>query len=306
MSNQTPKSSLALVKQLSRSIQQGLETGERYVELLNVLANDQDPAVLLDATKDLTKLDLTSDFVKLPEHYNFADYYLIFVDRLLGLLKAQNTRLQGDHNDLRMQIAELGEDVAFKFERRVETNEVCFADQEYHLALFSLDLDQRVLGFNSQTLVDFFVVNHRDQAAKDLQTAVAPLIKLAKFVQSELNFTIDLGILDTDNQFAYHLNQPNLHTTVIDKLFVATADTGYFLMNLPESNGAELELEDQVKLQIIFDPQAEEPQWFFMVQDQAGRVSFFDLLLNSNLIQTWYLDNRADLAIRPSNLGGLK
>lgn len=306
MSNQTPKSSLALMKQLSHSIKQGLETGERYVELLNVLANDQDPAVLLDATKDLTKFDLTSDYVKLPEHYNFADYYLIFIDRLLGLLKAQNTRLQGDHNDLRMQIAELGEDVAFKFERRIETNEVCFADQEYHLALFSLDLEHRVLGFNSQALVDFFVVNHSYQTANDLQTAVAPLINLAKFVQNELNFTIDLGILDTDNQFGYYLNRPDLHTTVIDKLFVATADTGYFLMNLPKSNGAELELEDQVKLQIKFDPQLEEPQWYFMVQDQASRVSFFDLLLNSDLIQKWYLDNRDDLAVRPSNLGGLK
>ena len=135
---------------------------------------------------------------------------------------------------------------------------------------------------------------------------MAPLINLAKFVQNELNFTIDLGILDTDNQFGYYLNRPDLHTTVIDKLFVATADTGYFLMNLPESNGAELELENQVKLQIKFDPQLEEPQWYFMVQDQASRVSFFDLLLSSDLIQKWYLDNRDDLAVRPSNLSGLK
>ena len=124
----------------------------------------------------------------------------------------------------------------------------------------------------------------------------------AHALHDDLNFVIDRGILGTSNQQHYDLAQPELSLTVIDRLFVATAETDYMLFNLPKNNGAELRLERQVNLDLSFDPDDYSQQWFFSVQDPDAQVSFFDLLLHYQLIRDWYLSNRDELAVKSDPL----
>ena len=161
----------------------------------------------------------------------------------------------------------------------------------------------RFFQFNNQALVNYFIVRAlKKHTDLELRDAVKPLIAFAQELATDLDFTINLGILNTDNAERFALARPDLDLTVIDRLFVATAENDYMLMNLPRNNGAELMLDQGIKLDIAFDPDDYSQQWFFAVKDPDSRVSFFDTLLHYNLIRQWYLNNRAELAVRSDKL----
>ena len=90
----------------------------------------------------------------------------------------------------------------------------------------------KLMQFNNRALVNYFIVYALKQHTDlELRDAVKPLIDFAKYLQKDLDFTIDLGILATANDRRFMLNKPELPLTVIDRLFVATADEDYMLMN---------------------------------------------------------------------------
>lgn len=70
---------------LAHSFEHGLEIGQHYVKLLTKLAQTEDAHDLLTATNDLVNLDLEDAFVKFPQHYQTADYYLLLMGRLLEM-----------------------------------------------------------------------------------------------------------------------------------------------------------------------------------------------------------------------------
>ena len=83
------------VQALSDSFKDVLSLGQRYVDLLDQLAQTKDAKNLLSATNKLAKLDLANAFIDFPPHYKAADYYLIFMDRLLKM-----------HGDTAVNVAE--------------------------------------------------------------------------------------------------------------------------------------------------------------------------------------------------------
>lgn len=158
------------------------------------------------------------------------------------------------------------------------------------------------MNFSNQALVDFFIVkqvnNYNDL---DLEEALAPLISFAKLLKDRLDFRIDLGMLSTSNQTVFGLQKPDLDMAVIDKLFIDTTETDYFLMSLPQNNGAQLNLDRGIKLQLGFDPEDYSQQWGFRVLDENERSSFFGILLHYPIVRDWYLKNRAALAIQTTH-----
>lgn len=292
------------VLELSKSIKSGLTLGEKYVSLLNQLASTKKSAELLDAMDQLAAIDLTNAFVKFPQHYEIADYYLLFMDRLLQLNQVAGVSLheEKDHS-LAMQLANFGEKVTFKFEMDEKQGGAFFCEQENHEPLFYINLDKKALRFSNRALVNFFIVREIEHYSDlDLAAAIKPLISLAHVLNDQLDFNIDLGILETANDFLARLNQPELDLKVIDKLFVETADSDYRLLNLPHNNGASLQLDRQVHIELGFDPDDYSRQWAFRVVDDEEEVSFFDVLLHYKLIRDWYLDNRDALAVRSDPL----
>lgn len=287
---------------LADSFKDVLKMGQKYVDLVDQLAQTEDPQEMLSATSQLVKLDLQNAFVDFPQHYQAADYYLIFMGRLLekhgidAVQVSENVR-----HEFIARIEPIADSDSFKF--MVNGDEAAFTEQGEQEPLFYLDLKNRLMQFDNRALVNYFIVraltSHSDL---DLRNAVKPLIAFANELQTDLDFTINLGILNTENGRSFNFVQPDLDLTVIDQLFVATAENDYMLMNLPKNNGAQLVLDQGIKLDIAFDPDDYSQQWFFAVNDPTAQVSFFDTLLHYHLIRKWYLDNRSALAVRSDKM----
>lgn len=289
---------------LAHSFEHGLEIGQHYVELLTKLAQTDDAHALVTATTELVNLNLENAFVKFPQHYQVADYYLILMGRLLEMHSSADFKITEDptSHHFYATISPLGEQVLFHFTKDSEGN-AAFTEVNGNELLFSLNLKHQMLRFNNEALINYFIIKGlKKYSDLDLRSAIKPLLLFAQALHDDLGFVIDRGILGTSNQQHYDLARPELSLTVIDRLFVATAETDYMLFNLPKNNGAELRLDRQVNLDLSFDPDDYSQQWFFSVQDPDDRVSFFDLVLHYQLIRDWYLNNRDELAVKSDPL----
>ena len=194
------------------------------------------------------------------------------------------------------------EDAIFKFV--VSNNgEAAFTEQTQQQPIFYMNLKQRLFQFNNRALVNYFIVyalkKHSDLELRD---AIKPLIEFANELADDLNFTINLGILNTANDQRFKLQKPDLQLTVIDRLFVKTGETDYMLMNLPHNSGAELLLDQGIKFDLSFDPDDYSQEWAFQVKDPGEQVSFFDILLHYTMVRQWYLADRDALAVRSERL----
>lgn len=303
--NQMLSSATDRVRSLSNSISQGLQIGQRYVELLNQLVSTTQPQELFSATQQLDELSLQNAFVKFPQHYQLADYYLLLMARLLEMNDINDLAIEENeiHHQLLAKIAPMEDQERFTFEVDPQNGGAFFAEQQSHEPLFYLNLQHRILKFSNQALVDFFIVRQAKRFSDlDLQAVVQPMIKFALLLEKQLNFVIDLGILETGNNARFRLKKPDLPLTIIDQLFVKTTDTDYMLLNLPHNNGAELRLDNHIRLQLAFDPDDYSQEWSFRVLDPEERFSFFDILLHYPLVSQWYLNNRDALAVRSDSL----
>lgn len=306
MSNeQMLQSATEKVQALSNSIADGLKIGEHYVDLLNELATEDDPQKLLDATIKLTQLDLSSPFVKLPQHYQIQDYYLLLMGRMMQLSNIDSMTVAEDERDhqLSMTCQHLGAEVQFRFEVDPDNGGAFFTEQAKHEPLFYINLDKAVVRFSNRALVNFFVIREIDRYSDlDIQAALKALTDFAAILHGQLDFTVDLGILNTSNDQVFPLQSPDLDLTVIDKLFVKTTDNDFMLLSMPQNNGAKLNLDRQIELSLFFDPDDYSKQWKFRVVDPQEQYSFFDILLHYEMIRNWYLDNREALAVRSDPL----
>lgn len=293
------------VQALSDSISSGLKIGQHYVDLLNQLATEDDPQELLDAAVALTKLDLSSPFVKLPQHYQVQDYYLLLMGRLLQLSNIDGMTLTEDERDHQLSLVSqhLGDEIQFRFELDPDNGGAFFTEQEKHEPLFYINLDKAVLRFSNRALVNFFVIREIGRYSDlDIQATLKSLTDFAAILHGQLSFTVDLGILNPDNDQVFPLQSPDLDLTVIDKLFVKTTDNDFMLLSMPQNNGAKLNLDRQIELSLFYDADDYSKQWKFRVVDPQGQYSFFDILLHYEMIRNWYLDNRESLAVRSDPL----
>lgn len=293
------------VQALSDSLTDGLRIGEQYVGLLNDLCQKTDPQDLLSAVMKLNKINLSSPFVKFPQHYEPADYYLLFMGRLLELGNIQGMTLEEDNVSHRLSMAcqHLSEETKFKFELDRNNGGAFFTEQEKHEPLFYISLEKKVLRFSNRALVNFFVIREAERYSDlDIQATLKILMDFTEILANELDFVNDLGILNPSNDVEFPLQAPELNKQIIDKLFVKTTDTDFMLLSMPKNNGALLNLDRQIRLTLFYDPDDYSQQWKFKVVDPDQQYSFFDVLLHYSIIREWYLNNREALAVRSDPL----
>lgn len=293
------------VQALSDSLTYGLRIGEQYVGLLNDLCQKTDPQDLLSAVMKLNKINLSSPFVKFPQHYEPADYYLLFMGRLLELGNIQGMTIEEDNVSHRLSMAcqHLSEETKFKFELDRNNGGAFFTEQEKHEPLFYINLEKKVLRFSNRALVNFFVIREAERYSDlDIQATLKILMDFTEILASELDFVNDLGILNPSNDVEFPLQAPELNKQIIDKLFVKTTDTDFMLLSMPKNNGALLNLDRQIRLTLFYDPDDYSQQWKFKVVDPDQQYSFFDVLLHYSIIREWYLNNREALAVRSDPL----
>lgn len=302
MTNKIENSPAARITALADSFKDVLKRGQQYVDLLDQLASTDQAEELLAAAGKLTEQDLHNAFIDFPQHYQAADYYMLFMGRLLEMHNVSSVTVDENHQHEFMATVDPLTDARFKFV--VGANgEAAFTEQHQEQPIFYMNLNQRLFQFNNRALVNYFIVyalkKHSDLELRD---AIKPLIEFANELADDLGFTINLGILNTANDQRFKLQQPDLQLTVIDRLFVKTGTTDYMLMNLPHNSGAELLLDQGIKFDLSFDPDDYSQEWAFAVKDPGEQVSFFDILLHYNMVRQWYLANRDALAVRSEQL----
>lgn len=303
MTNKIVTSPSERVLALSDSFKDILKLGQQYVDLLDQLAKTDEAEELLAAASKLIDFDLNNAFIDFPQHYQAADYYMLFMGRLLEMNSVTKVKIaENARHQFEAKIKALGDDNRFKFTVN-EDGAAAFTEEDQQQPLFYLNLKDRLLQFNNRALVNYFIVyalkKHTDLELRD---TVKPLVEFADELAEALDFTINLGILDTRNDQRFKLQQPDLQLTVVDRLFVKTAETDYMLMNLPHNSGAELLLDQNIKLDLSFDPDDYSQEWAFQVKDPHEQVSFFDLLLHYKLVRQWYLNDREALAVRSDRM----
>lgn len=293
----------------SENVKQGLRNGHQYVSLIDQLVDTTDNEALLEAATQLTTLQINSAYVQFPRQYQPRDYYLLFMGRLLEMHDNRSLAINSSQQTGELSAALLPIIGQAKFMYQLEQSEnggAYFVDTITSQKLFYINLERRMLRFNNRALVNLFVIElaqTQATAPETLEQAVYPLIAFTHYLKQDFGFSVDFGILDAANDTNYFLDRTGLQLTVIDKLFVETAETTYMLVNLSDRIGAKLQLEQDVSLELGVNPGPSKTQnWAFRVIDDREAVSFFDLLVRYPLIQNWYLANRDQLEVKSDPL----
>ncbi|NLR09629.1 MULTISPECIES: hypothetical protein [Lactobacillaceae] len=291
----------------NEAIKDGLQTGLTFTKLMDQLIRTTDPNELVDAATQLADFKLDSDYVTFPHQYSNADYYLLFMSRMLELHdQGSQVILQSrDHREeLTQQLTTLGDRGTFNF--RVETSEnggVFYRERATGQSLFYLNLERKMFRFNSHALTQLFIIDLHDTVpAETVKTSVQVLLDFARYLKEDYGYSVDFNILDAANRQNYAVRAADLPAGIVDRLFVAAAKNDYMLTNGVNGNGAEIALDEGVVVDIFNNQLAGQPEWVLTVHDDEQKISWFDVLLKYPFMRDWYLENLTDLEIKSDPL----
>ncbi|MFC6207990.1 hypothetical protein [Levilactobacillus tongjiangensis] len=284
------------------AIKSGLETGLKFTQLMDQLIKTNDADKLVAAATELANFTLDSDFVTFPHQYSNADYYLLFMSRMLELHdQGKNVILQSrDHREeLTQQLTPLGDRGTFNF--RVESSEnggVFYRERATGQSLFYLNLERKMFRFNSHALTQLFIIDLHDTVpAETVKTSVKILLDFARYLKEDYGYSVDFNILDAANRQNYAVRSADLPAGVVDRLFVTAAKNDYMLTNGVNGNGAEIQLDKGVVVDIFNNQLEGQPEWVMTVHDDEQKISWFDVLLKYPFMRDWYLEDLTDLEI---------
>ncbi|GHP12876.1 hypothetical protein YK48G_03010 [Lentilactobacillus fungorum] len=308
MSNESESTKTMTTGQLLTSygeaIKAGLDNGYQYVKAFDQLNDTTDQAELLAAAVQLTNYQLNADFVVFPHQFSDEDVQLIFLERILQLANVGNS-LQISNPDhvqkLLCKFAALG-DQTFTFTKSTKnTTGFFFGPTDYNRPLFYLNLATKELLFHGASLIDYFVVDLQGTDVADLKATLQVLLKVAEILKEHFGFKIDFNVLDGINNEFYKFAAGDVSESIMDELFVKSADNQFILM-ADQNGGASLNLDHDIQLKVYNMGSADRPQWGASIHDPDQKESFVYLLLDYPFIQEWYLDNKKQLGILSNQL----
>ncbi|WP_288530129.1 hypothetical protein [uncultured Secundilactobacillus sp.] len=289
------------------AVKTGLATGERFTKLMDQLINTTVPQELAQAASELSTFVLDSEFVTFPHQYGAADYYLLFMSRMLELHNQGDevalVSHEGSHH-LTQQIVAIADSGSFAFESANDgTGGVYYTEQLTGERVFYLNLQRQMMRINSVAITNLFVVAYAatvDEAQRLAATQL--LIDFGQALKTDFGYSVDFNLLDTTNSEFYAFQNAQLSSDILDKLFVAAASEDYMLMHEGNGQAAILQLPGDVVLKLTNKPSSAPEGWGLYVQDAEQNVSWLKVLLSYDFLRQWYLDNINDLQIRSDNL----
>lgn len=291
----------------NEAIKDGLQTGLTFTKLMDQLIRTTDADELVNAATQLADFQLDSDYVTFPHQYSNADYYLLFMSRMLELHdQGSQVILQSrdHHEELTQQLTTLGDRGSFNF--RVETSEnggVFYRERATGQSLFYLNLERKMFRFNSHALTQLFIIDLHDTVpAETVKTSVRVLLDFARYLKEDYGYSVDFNILDAANRQNYSVRAEDLPAGIVDRLFVTAAKNDYMLTNGVNGNGAEITLDNNVVVDIFNNQLEGQAEWVLTVHDDDQKISWFDVLLKYPFMRDWYLENLTDLEIKSDPL----
>ncbi|KRN67710.1 hypothetical protein [Pediococcus cellicola] len=288
----------------SQSVKAGLQHGIEFTKLFDQLTNTTDPNELLAASTSLFDFQMDTEYVVYPHKYDANDYYLIFMSRLLELHDDKEAVLHSREDNLKADtlfqtFPNIDDTEEFHFEQRPNQDGAFYVEQNSHQVIFSLNLKEKTMYFNSDTITKLFITEwsgKSDNAA--VSDAVDLFIEFGKYLVSDFGFNVDFNMLDAANDKKYVLAKADLSDQIMDKLFVVTADNQLMLQNMDEVQGAFLDLGNQIIFSLYKQNGADgSAHWVMTVQDPKEQYSLFDIFNQFAFLKKWFLDNLDDLQI---------
>ncbi len=287
----------------NQQLKDNLNAGLYFTEVLDTLIKTDDVNELLKAVQILASYQLDSSYLVYPLQYSRADFYLIFVNRLLGLHEDETIILQSSEQkqSLYHEFPGINDRGIFKFAVNPANNQQAFyVEEKTGLRLFFIDFEKKQLYFNSQDLTKLLLVNYRDQVQKHiLKHFERYLVALGQYLQADYGYEVDFNFFDATYDKLYQMQTATDPDDALDKLFVKSSQAG--LMLISGMNGeAVLKLKGQVVLTLFNKDlvQDTQPCWVMKVDDPDNQVSLFDLLVDNDFLVDWYLENENDVQIR--------
>lgn len=152
--------------------------------------------------------------------------------------------------------------------------------------------------FNSHALTQLFIIDlHETVPADTVKSSVQVLVDFARYLKEDYGYSVDFNILDAANRQNYAVRSADLPAGVVDRLFVAAAKHDYMLTNGANGNGARIELDKGVTVDIFNNQLEGQPEWVLTVHDDEQKISWFDILLRYPFMRDWYLENLNDLEV---------
>ncbi|MCM0598524.1 hypothetical protein [Periweissella fabalis] len=285
-------------------ITQALQTGFEFTELLNKTLQTSSANELLSSIQGLMQLNLGSNQVQFPHQYSTADWFLLFATRLLEINGVDDFSLASapDHEELGVFLAGTGTKVRYQFSEAT-VNGAYFTEIESDKQLFYLDFAAHKLTFNSQDIIDFFMVQPVTKILPaESDQVITILLNFANVLAKTLDFEIDYSILETNNDYEYETVSFDLPSQILDKLFIASATANVLMQPVESGFGARLVLTDELEVRFLQNDNYQQinSNWHFEVIDAQGKASLLNVLVNFPFIQRWYLENRSILEIQPA------
>ena len=285
-------------------LKESLKRGIYFTKVLDELINTDDKNILLESVMTLTDYRLDTAYLIFPQQYSRADYYLIFLNRLLQLHQNEQVILQSsDHqNELYHEFPGINMEGYFTFKIDENMREgAYYVDKSTGARLFYINFKRQLIRFNSQALTDLLVVDYSEKFDyKTVKRFETYWVAIGKYFKEDYGFDVDFNLLDASNNASYQISSADEPREALDKLFIISADAGYMLV-AGESGRAVLQLKNNVVVSILRQAEHDDlnnASWVIKVQDEGHKVAWFDILCKYEFIKDWYLDNLTSLAIK--------
>jgi hypothetical protein len=268
---------------------------------LDLLSNSADPTIVHSVLEQLVSEKLTTEWAVVPRQYKHTDWYLLAMHRFLSFADAQDYDLltPTDREELTMVFNLLQVPGVFQFVEDQENNAVLFVEMGTQEKLFYWSAQNKQLYFNSHAITSLLVSNYRAKDTADDIRSVADLLRIfGRYMEATFDYDVHYNILETADSFLYELVQTEMPAGMLDRLFVLSAESNYFLQTV--QNGAAMMLENNVEVRVFYDDNAQAvggQEWHFQVIDGTDAVSWLDVLLDYDFIGTWYLKERKTIEV---------
>lgn len=297
-------STSARLQNYNDQLKEGLQHGISFTKLLDQMVSTNDPHELLDAASKLIAFRLNTAFLVFPQQYSQADFYLIFLSRLLQQHSSDQLILQSSDRNRELYHEFPGINTAGYFIFQIDpVNEggAYYVEKQTGEKLFYLNFSKHILKFNAAAITSLLVVNYQEKFVySTIKKFILLLIKIGDFFKEDYGFDVDFNILDPSNSAVYPIIKTDLPNGALDKLFVVASQAGYMLK--AGSNGEAI-LELKADLVVTFGDENQligngRSQWAINVKDKEEDLSWFDIIFNYDFIRDWYLNNLDVLEIQ--------
>ncbi|GLB46792.1 hypothetical protein WR164_07710 [Philodulcilactobacillus myokoensis] len=289
------------LNQRNNQLKDGLNNGLKYTNLIDQLVKTSDDYKLFDAINSLVKFHLNTNQIKFVDQYHSADYCALFMYRFIELHQEENFKLDLENkSQLVVKILGTNTNNEFFYDYDLENDNAYFKDIKYHLSIFSMNLKHKQIRFDGHNLMNLFIIKgYHQMTVSDIKNELDGMIQFSHNLESKLDFSVDLSILNPKNNIFYKFAKNDLPSYIIDKLFIGAAKNDYMLTSYHHT-GAELSLGQDLQLK-LFNSNDNIPTWGIVVNDKNQQISWFDVILHYDFLRQWYLDNIKVLEVSPDS-----